>query len=145
MQKGRVIDCSQYIPQTAPVSPTHIRRNLPKAQYVFPPLPEPNRYRLVKPQIAMYEQFGIEGLAVFQRTVSYCKEKGLIVIGDVKRGDIGSTSEAYAIGHLGKVQIGSPGKSHPQRLLHWCKNLPCIPHPILPHALQPAHTAAFRQ
>ncbi len=61
----------------------------------------------VKPQIAMYEQFGIEGLAVFQRTVSYCKEKGLIVIGDVKRGDIGSTSEAYAIGHLGKVQIGS--------------------------------------
>lgn len=61
----------------------------------------------VKPQIAMYEQFGIEGLLVFQKTVEYCKEKGLIVIGDVKRGDIGSTSEAYAIGHLGKVQVGS--------------------------------------
>lgn len=61
----------------------------------------------VKPQIAMYEQFGVEGLIVFQRTVEYCKEKGLIVIGDVKRGDIGSTSEAYAIGHLGKVQAGS--------------------------------------
>lgn len=60
----------------------------------------------VKPQIAMYEQFGIEGLAVFQRTVAYCKEKGLIVIGDIKRGDIGSTSEAYAVGHLGKVKIG---------------------------------------
>lgn len=61
----------------------------------------------VKPQIAMYEQFGIEGLLVFKRTVEYCKEKGLIVIGDVKRGDIGSTSEAYAVGHLGGVQVGS--------------------------------------
>ena len=60
----------------------------------------------VKPQIAMYEQFGVPGLAVFQRTVKYCKEKGLIVIGDVKRGDIGSTSEAYAAAHLGKVQVG---------------------------------------
>ncbi len=61
----------------------------------------------VKPQIAMYEQFGIEGLVVYQRTVDYCKEKGLVVIGDVKRGDIGSTSEAYAVGHLGKIQVGS--------------------------------------
>jgi orotidine-5'-phosphate decarboxylase len=61
----------------------------------------------VKPQIAMYEQFGIEGLKAFQKTVDYCKEKGLVVIGDVKRGDIGSTSAAYATGHLGKVQIGS--------------------------------------
>lgn len=60
----------------------------------------------VKPQIAMYEQFGIEGLKVFKQTVDYCKEKGLIVIGDVKRGDIGSTSEAYAVGHLGKVTVG---------------------------------------
>lgn len=61
----------------------------------------------VKPQIAMYEQFGIPGLAVFQKTVSYCREKGLVVIGDVKRGDIGSTSAAYAAGHIGKVQVGS--------------------------------------
>ena len=61
----------------------------------------------VKPQIAMYEQFGIPGLVAFKRTVDYCKEKGLVVIGDVKRGDIGSTSEAYAVGHLGKVQVGS--------------------------------------
>lgn len=61
----------------------------------------------VKPQIAMYEQFGIEGLITYKRTIDYCKEKGLIVIGDVKRGDIGSTSEAYAIGHLGKVAVGS--------------------------------------
>lgn len=64
----------------------------------------------VKPQIAMYEQFGIEGLKVFNQTVDYCKEKGLVVIGDIKRGDIGSTSAAYATGHLGKVIIG--GKSY---------------------------------
>lgn len=61
----------------------------------------------VKPQIAMYEQFGIEGLKVYKRTVDYCKEKGLIVIGDAKRGDIGSTSAAYAVGHIGSVQVGS--------------------------------------
>lgn len=61
----------------------------------------------VKPQIAMYEQFGIEGLKVFQKTCAYAKEKGLVVIGDVKRGDIGSTSAAYATAHLGKVQVGS--------------------------------------
>lgn len=61
----------------------------------------------VKPQIAMYEQFGIEGLKVFQKTVDYCHQKDLIVIGDVKRGDIGSTSAAYAAGHLGKVAVGS--------------------------------------
>ncbi len=61
----------------------------------------------VKPQIAMYEQFGIEGLKAFQKTVDYCHEKDLVVIGDVKRGDIGSTSAAYAVGHLGKVQVGS--------------------------------------
>ena len=61
----------------------------------------------VKPQIAMYEQFGIEGVMAFQKTVDYCNEKGLVVIGDVKRGDIGSTSAAYATGHLGRVAIGS--------------------------------------
>lgn len=61
----------------------------------------------VKPQIAMYEQFGVPGLAAFKKTVDYCREKGLVVIGDVKRGDIGSTSEAYAVGHLGRVQVGS--------------------------------------
>ncbi len=61
----------------------------------------------VKPQIAMYEQFGIEGLIAYKKTVDYCKSKGLVVIGDIKRGDIGSTSTAYAVGHLGKVQVGS--------------------------------------
>ncbi len=61
----------------------------------------------VKPQIAMYEQFGIPGLVAFKKTVDYCKEKDLVVIGDIKRGDIGSTSAAYAVGHVGKVQVGS--------------------------------------
>ncbi len=61
----------------------------------------------VKPQIAMYEQFGIPGVAAYSRTVRYCREKGLIVIGDVKRGDIGSTSAAYAKAHLGIVKVGS--------------------------------------
>ena len=61
----------------------------------------------VKPQIAMYEQFGVDGLIAFRKTVDYAKEKGLVVIGDVKRGDIGSTSEAYAVAHLGTVTIGS--------------------------------------
>lgn len=61
----------------------------------------------VKPQIAMYEQFGIPGLCAFEKTVSYCQKKGLIVIGDVKRGDIGSTSAAYAAGHIGRVKVGS--------------------------------------
>ncbi len=65
----------------------------------------------VKPQIAMYEQFGIPGLVAFTETVKYCKEKGLIVIGDVKRGDIGSTSAAYAAAHLGSVKVG--GKKIP--------------------------------
>ena len=65
----------------------------------------------VKPQIAMYEQFGVEGVKAFQKTVDYCHEKDLVVISDVKRGDIGSTSAAYAVGHLGKVQIGSKSYS----------------------------------
>lgn len=61
----------------------------------------------VKPQIAMYEQFGVPGLVAFNKTCDYAKSKGLVVIGDIKRGDIGSTSTAYAIGHVGQVQIGS--------------------------------------
>ena len=61
----------------------------------------------VKPQIAMYEQFGIPGLIAYKKTVDYCKSKDLVMIGDIKRGDIGSTSAAYAVGHLGQVQVGS--------------------------------------
>lgn len=61
----------------------------------------------VKPQIAMYEQFGVPGLSAFKKTVDYCKSKDLVVIGDIKRGDIGSTSGAYATAHVGKIQVGS--------------------------------------
>ena len=61
----------------------------------------------VKPQIAMYEQFGIEGLAAYKKTIEYAKSKDLVVIGDIKRGDIGSTSAAYATAHLGKIQVGN--------------------------------------
>lgn len=61
----------------------------------------------VKPQIAMYEQFGIPGLMAYKKTIDYCKSKDLVVIGDIKRGDIGSTSEAYAVGHMGKVKVGN--------------------------------------
>ncbi len=64
----------------------------------------------VKPQIAMYEQFGIPGLKAFAETVSYCHEKGLLVIGDIKRGDIGNTSLSYARAHIGEIEIG--GKKH---------------------------------
>lgn len=60
----------------------------------------------VKPQIAMYEQFGIPGLIAYEKTVRFAKKLGLIVIADVKRGDIGSTSAAYAEGHLGSITIG---------------------------------------
>ena len=60
----------------------------------------------VKPQIAMYEMYGLPGLQAFKKTVDYCKGKRLAVIGDVKRGDIGSTSAAYAAAHLGRVMVG---------------------------------------
>lgn len=61
----------------------------------------------VKPQIAMYEQFGIPGLVAFKKTVDYAKSKDMVVIGDAKRGDIGSTSKAYATAHIGKIKVGS--------------------------------------
>jgi len=59
----------------------------------------------VKPQIAMYEQFGPAGFFSYLQTVEYAKAKGLIVIGDVKRGDIASTAEAYSNAHIGRVTI----------------------------------------
>lgn len=60
----------------------------------------------VKPQIAFYEMFGIEGMKVFKDTCRYAKEKGMIVIGDIKRGDIGTTAEGYSSAFLGKTLIG---------------------------------------
>lgn len=58
----------------------------------------------VKPQIAFYEQYGIEGLKCFKETCDYAASKGLLVIGDVKRGDIGSTAEAYSEAYLGNLE-----------------------------------------
>ena len=49
----------------------------------------------VKPQIAFYEQYGAEGIAAYKKTVDYAREKNMIVVGDIKRGDISSTAEAY--------------------------------------------------
>ena len=63
----------------------------------------------VKPQVAFYEQLGAEGIRCYIDTVNYAKSKGLIVIGDVKRGDIAATAEAYSSGHLGRTDIeGKP-------------------------------------
>ena len=61
----------------------------------------------VKPQAAYYELLGSYGAMALKETIDYAHAKGMYVIGDIKRGDIGSTSEAYAVGHLGKVQVGS--------------------------------------
>ncbi len=60
----------------------------------------------VKPQIAFYEMFGVEGIKVFNETCKYAKEKGMCVIADVKRGDIGSTAAGYSNAFLGKTPIG---------------------------------------
>jgi orotidine-5'-phosphate decarboxylase len=59
----------------------------------------------VKPQLAYYEKYGIDGLKAFNETVKYAKNKGLLVIADAKRNDIGSTAQSYSIGFLGKVNI----------------------------------------
>lgn len=61
---------------------------------------------VVKPQIAFYEMFGIEGIKVFNETCKYAKQKGMVVIADVKRGDIGSTAAGYSNAYLGKTPIG---------------------------------------
>lgn len=58
----------------------------------------------VKPQIAFYEKYGSYGVSVFEKTVAYAKSKGLIVITDAKRNDIGNTARAYAEAHLGTVE-----------------------------------------
>lgn len=62
---------------------------------------------VVKPQVAFYEKYGDEGLRVFHETIKYAHTKGLIVIADAKRNDIGSTVKAYSNGYLGKVELCS--------------------------------------
>lgn len=60
---------------------------------------------IVKPQIAFYELYGWWGVWAYAETIQYARQKGLIVIGDVKRGDVPSTAEAYANAHIGEVHI----------------------------------------
>ena len=60
----------------------------------------------IKPQIAFYEMFGLPGIKAFEETCIYAKEKGMIVIADVKRGDIGSTAAGYSNAFLGKTPVG---------------------------------------
>lgn len=64
---------------------------------------------VVKPQIAFYELYGHEGVRAYQETLDYAHEKGLITIADVKRNDIGSTAEAYALGYLGETPVEEGG------------------------------------
>lgn len=59
----------------------------------------------IKPQIAMYEKYGVEGISCYLKTIEYAKEKNLIIIGDIKRSDIASTAEAYSDAHIGTVKI----------------------------------------
>ena len=65
-----------------------------------------NEVAVVKPQMAFYEMYGEEGIVAFKETINYAKSKGLFVIEDAKRNDIGNTAKAYAKGHLGKVDVG---------------------------------------
>lgn len=65
----------------------------------------------IKPQIAFYEMFGIPGMKAFFDTCKYAREKGMIVIADVKRGDIGSTAQGYSNAFLGKTPIGEKEES----------------------------------
>ena len=61
----------------------------------------------IKPQAAYYEMYGWEGVRVLAETISYAQEKGMFVMTDGKRNDIGATMEAYATAHLGKVKVGN--------------------------------------
>ena len=65
----------------------------------------------VKPQIAFYEMFGIPGIRAFEETCKYAKQKEMIVIADIKRGDIGSTAQGYSNAYLGKTKIGEKEES----------------------------------
>lgn len=60
----------------------------------------------VKPQVAFYEMYGIEGMKAFEETCKYAKEKGMVVIADIKRSDIGTTAKAYSNAFLGRTKIG---------------------------------------
>ena len=60
----------------------------------------------IKPQAAYYEMYGYEGVKTLYKTIQYAKEKGMFVMTDGKRNDIGETMEAYATAHLGLTDVG---------------------------------------
>ena len=70
----------------------------------------------VKPQLAYYEMYGVEGIKAFDETCKYAKSKGLLVIADGKRNDIGTTAEAYSKAFLGKTDLamGTDGQKQQQ-------------------------------
>ena len=68
----------------------------------------------VKPQVAFFERLGPAGMQAFHDVIAHAHARGLLVISDVKRNDIGSTAEAYAEGHIGSITIGSK-TIHPWR------------------------------
>ncbi len=61
---------------------------------------------VVKPQFAFFEQFGPPGFAALKSVITFAKSKGLLVVGDAKRGDIGSTATGYANAYLNPEQVG---------------------------------------
>lgn len=61
----------------------------------------------IKVNIAFYEMYGLKGMETFECTCEYAKQKGMIVITDIKRGDIGSTAKCYSNAFLGKTKIGN--------------------------------------
>lgn len=65
----------------------------------------------IKPQIAFYEMFGTKGIEVFKKTCEYAKQKGMVIIADIKRGDIGSTAAGYSNAYLGKTPLGESEES----------------------------------
>lgn len=60
----------------------------------------------VKIQVAYYEMYGVEGMRAFKKTIDMAKDKGLLVMADVKRNDIGSTASCYSKAYLSGVEIG---------------------------------------
>ena len=77
----------------------------------------------VKPQIAMYEQFGVPGLAAFQKTCEYAKSKGLVIIGDIKRGDIGFCDSQSISGQRRSSSVYGSMQRRKERNLCSCEDI----------------------
>ncbi len=66
----------------------------------------------IKPQFAYYEMYGVAGIDTLKKTIAYAKNKGMLVIADAKRNDIGSTATAYAEGIIGETELDDGNKKH---------------------------------